>query len=550
VSAPVDSAVGWITCPTCETRWPGLTIRCPADGTRLAPSNPGGLAAIDDEDEEAIPPGTKVGEFVIEKLIGSGGMGEVYGARHPVIDKQVAVKLMSRACSANPVSVERFVQEAKAVNAIGHPNIVDIFSFGRTDDGRCYFVMEWLRGESLRARLDKGVIDPFRTYEILDTILDALEAAHAAGIVHRDLKPDNIFLVPGRGATKGREQVKLLDFGIAKLSGDGITKRGSKTQTGTVVGTPAYMAPEQASGGVIEGPSDIYSLGIMAFELATGRLPFDAESMVQIMAAHVCIPPPMPSEIRPLAPRFESLILAMLEKNPADRPSIATIRMELSMLRADVSRNAAMVTAPTPVKTPPNATAKTVAARATPVSQETASLLPVVVSAPDIQLDLEPMRPSTPKLQIRLATDPEKKISTDEGRYRTVPGAGGVAITPRRSRASIVVGALAVIAIVVAVVIASRRGREAEPQPPPPAKPAAAVMEKMAPAPPPPSPMPAPEPLVVAPEPVVVKKKAPSPIKKPRVVEPTTIAPPSPPPAEKKKDVDAVRDPFDTQGVK
>src|SRR4051812_15914692 len=137
------SAPSWVTCLACGTSWPPTTRKCPADGTALSPY-------ANDADDEPLPPGTRVGEYLIESMLGVGGMGEVYGARHPVIGKQVAVKVMNRSCSANPINIERFVQEAKAVNAIGHPNIVDIFSFGRTSDDRCYFVMEWLRGESLR----------------------------------------------------------------------------------------------------------------------------------------------------------------------------------------------------------------------------------------------------------------------------------------------------------------------------------------------------------------------------------------------------------------
>ncbi|MGE0549902.1 MAG: serine/threonine-protein kinase [Kofleriaceae bacterium] len=310
---------------------------CPADGTPL-----GSTAAADDD--EQLVPGTLIGEYKIERLLGAGGMGEVYGAFQPVIDKRVAIKVMSRACSSNPINLERFVHEAKAVNAIGHANIVDIFSFGQTSDGRCYFVMEWLRGESLRDRLDREPLAPTRCYEILDTVLRALEAAHAVGIVHRDLKPDNIFLVAAKDGEP--ERVKLLDFGIAKLSGGGTSNRARKTQTGTVVGTPAYMAPEQAAGLLVEGPSDIYSLGVVAYEMATGRVPFDAESTVQVMASHVAEPPPLPSTHRAVPSAFEALILSMLEKQPADRPTPAAVRASLIELRADDAAIEVMVTPP------------------------------------------------------------------------------------------------------------------------------------------------------------------------------------------------------------
>ena len=276
-------------------------------------------------DEDALPPGTTVGEYRVESLLGRGGMGEVYGASHPVIGKRVAIKIMNAHCSSNPLNVERFVQEAKAVNAIGHSNIVDIFSFGRTPEGRCYFVMEWLKGESLRTRLERGPVTTSKALEILDQVLRALDAAHQAGIVHRDLKPDNIFIVAPKDAGE-REQIKLLDFGIAKLSSERQGPKTSMTQTGTVVGTPSHMSPEQASGGTIGPPTDIYALGVVAFELATGRLPFEAESSVQLMAKHIDEAPPKPSTLYPTPPGFEQLILAMLHKQPAMRPAIGELR--------------------------------------------------------------------------------------------------------------------------------------------------------------------------------------------------------------------------------
>src|SRR5256885_8853096 len=165
--------------------------------------------------DESLAPGTQVGEFEVEALLGQGGMGEVYRARHPVIGKRVAIKVMNRACSAHPINVARFETEAKAVNSIGHPNIVDIFSYGRIADGRCYFAMELLVGESLRTRIDVNPLEPMQALDVLDVVLRALEAAHAAGIVHRDLKPGNIFIVAARDPEPQR--VKLLDFGVAKL---------------------------------------------------------------------------------------------------------------------------------------------------------------------------------------------------------------------------------------------------------------------------------------------------------------------------------------------
>ena len=283
-----------------------------------------------------VPPGTLVGEYEIEGLIGAGGMGEVYRVRHPVIGKRAAMKVMNETCSANPLNVARFVDEAKAVNAIGHPNIVDIFSFGHID-GRSYFVMELLVGESLRARMDRDRFDTAHALDILDAVLRALEAAHAAGIVHRDLKPDNIFLVAARDDEP--ERVKLLDFGIAKLVASAETSpsasRSQRTLTGTVIGTPSYMSPEQASGTAVGGPSDVYSLGVIAFELVTGRLPFEADSGVQLMAKHIDHPPPRPSSVAEVPAAVEQLIVDMLDKAPAQRPTPGQARARVEQLRLD-----------------------------------------------------------------------------------------------------------------------------------------------------------------------------------------------------------------------
>ncbi|MEZ4368123.1 MAG: serine/threonine-protein kinase [Kofleriaceae bacterium] len=195
----------------------------------------------DDEDDPLVREQAMLGEYRVERVLGRGGMGVVYGARHPIIGKRVAIKVLGRETLAFPQATERFVREAQAVCAIGHPHIVDIFGFGTLPDGRAYYVMEWLSGHSLRDRLDGGPpIPAAEAYEIIDGIALALEAAHRQGVIHRDLKPDNVYLVDGEA---GQPRVKLLDFGIAKLSGR--ASDGSQTATGMVIGTPDYMSPEQ-----------------------------------------------------------------------------------------------------------------------------------------------------------------------------------------------------------------------------------------------------------------------------------------------------------------
>lgn len=187
-------------------------------------------------DAAELAPGTDVGGYVIERKIGQGGMGVVYGAYQPCIGKRVAIKVLAPAYSANPTTVRRFEQEARLVNEIRHPNIVDVFQFGELPDGRCYFVMEWLDGEPLTARIARGPVPAPECIALLDVVCDALEAAHEHGVVHRDLKSDNVFIVV---TPKGRT-VKLLDFGLAKLAGKSDMAAVHRTRSGVIVGTRGF----------------------------------------------------------------------------------------------------------------------------------------------------------------------------------------------------------------------------------------------------------------------------------------------------------------------
>jgi serine/threonine-protein kinase len=281
--------------------------------------------------------GTMVGEYRIEGTLGEGGMGKVFAAVHPVIAKRAAIKVLHPELSTNTEAVERFVQEARSVNQIGHPNIVDIFAFGTLPDKRCYFVMEWLRGESLRDRIRRyPPLAMADALSILDTITVALEAAHDKGIVHRDLKPDNVFLVDVKA---DRPQVKLLDFGIAKLLGND-DRRAERTRTGNLLGTPAYISPEQARGYAVDHRTDVYALGAMAFELITGRLPFPADNAADMIAMHLFQQPPSARGFNPdVPPGLESLIGRLLAKDPAHRPTIAATRDELRQYRGQVAYN-------------------------------------------------------------------------------------------------------------------------------------------------------------------------------------------------------------------
>jgi serine/threonine-protein kinase len=277
--------------------------------------------------------GTVVGEYTIDCKLGEGGMATVYGATHPVIGKKAAIKVMSPAMSIDAGLVERFVLEARAVNEIGHPNIVDVFSFGQLPDGRSYFVMEWLQGETLYARLWQRRLTLEEALDVIDQMCDALEAAHEKGIVHRDLKPANVFLSPMRGR---RELVKVLDFGIAKLTrpSDDKTPVGPQTQVGQVVGTPDYIAPEQARCKPVTGKADVYALGVMAYEMILGRLPFTADNAADMLRMHLSDKPPVPKKLWPeIPPSVNQLMLAMLEKDPEKRPLPSQIRELIAPLR-------------------------------------------------------------------------------------------------------------------------------------------------------------------------------------------------------------------------
>ena len=309
------------------------------------PVGEAGSAEVGDSDDFVplplatdLPAGTVVGEYTIDCKLGDGGMATVYGATHPLIGKKAAIKVMDPALSLDAGLVERFVLEARAVNAIGHPNIVDVFSFGRLADGRSYFVMEWLQGETLYDRMWQRRPTLDEALDILDQVCDALESAHEKGVIHRDLKPANVFLTPVRGR---RDLVKLLDFGVAKLlepldATDGKSPQplAPQTMTGQVVGTPDYISPEQARARKVDGKTDIYALGVMGYEMILGRRPFEADNVADVVRMHLSEPPPSPRSLWPEIPLpVEELLLAMLHKSAPRRPSPAEVRAAIRELR-------------------------------------------------------------------------------------------------------------------------------------------------------------------------------------------------------------------------
>jgi serine/threonine-protein kinase len=270
--------------------------------------------------------GTDVGGYLIDGEIGRGGMGVVYAATHPVIGKRAAIKVLKRSLSANPATVERFTQEARSVNQIGHPGIVDIFAFGALPDGRRYLVMDLLLGESLRKRLKRGPLHVTEGLQVLDEIASALIAAHGKGFIHRDLKPDNVFLVEH----PGRLDVRLLDFGLAKLM-PGAGQRAYRTATGVQLGTPDYMSPEQLRASTkLDERTDIFSLGVMAFESITGIRPrrtgADTYNLSGTPSGLIAKMPGVPRELG-------LLVEQMMTLNPDGRPPLIQVRQTLKKLR-------------------------------------------------------------------------------------------------------------------------------------------------------------------------------------------------------------------------
>jgi len=300
-----------------------------------------------------LPVGATVGEYRILKLLGRGAFGAVYHASHALIGKQVALKVLGAQFSEDPAMSARFVDEARAVNRIAHPNIVDIFGFGTLADGRKYCVMELLNGRTLGDRLEQSGPPAFaEALAILRQVAGALDAAHQNGIVHRDLKPDNVFLCEAgadASSADGAIKVKLLDFGIAQIA-DGVHQR---TGTNMVLGTPAYMSPEQCLGARVDFRSDIYALGVVAFELLTGTQPFRGGNAFQLGAMHVNAEPPAPSSLRPeLRASVDAAVLRLLAKAPERRPPSASAGVqELSDALQGLEGHAAAAvsTARTPV---------------------------------------------------------------------------------------------------------------------------------------------------------------------------------------------------------
>jgi serine/threonine-protein kinase len=273
--------------------------------------------------------GDLVGNYRIEGVIADGGMGVVYRAKHTILPRRAAVKVLHPSLVGQWSSSERMLQEARVLESIAAPSVVDVYDAGVLEDGRPWVAMELVEGETLAdLLLRRGALAPVEVVELLIGIVDALAVAHQHGVIHRDVKPDNVML------TGQPRAVKLIDWGIARVS-----SRSSDriTQVDTVPGTPSYMAPEQIRGHALDARADIYSLGVVAYELLTGKTPYRGASVLEIVLQHLTADaPPLSAGCPGIAPGLEALVGAMLRKASRERPALDEVRARLVALRAVV----------------------------------------------------------------------------------------------------------------------------------------------------------------------------------------------------------------------
>ena len=290
-------------CPTCGVRFHERATVCPIDGATLVQLPDPLIGRVIQE------------RYLIEELIGSGGMGSVYRGSHQLLGRRVALKFLSPKLATDEASRTRFVREARAVNRVQHEHIIDVSDVGETEDSLVYMVMEYLVGRTLADDIAAAQLSLSRCCHIGRQLALALARAHELEVVHRDVKPNNVFLLHKGGDA---DFVKLLDFGLARAKDD-----VSITKSNLLFGTPEYMSPEQASGATVGAKADLYAFGCLLFEMVTGRLPFEG-APTGLIYKHVYEMPPRPKSLRSDAPdALESLILRLLHKDPARRPASA-----------------------------------------------------------------------------------------------------------------------------------------------------------------------------------------------------------------------------------
>jgi serine/threonine-protein kinase len=321
-------------CPECQGPLDESARFCTGCGAAIAPAAP---------PLDPLLGAVVNGKFRVEALIGQGGMGRVYRARHLTLDRAVVLKLLHKAYSTDPQIVQRFQREARAASRLDHPNSIAVLDFGEAEDGSLFMAMEYLSGRDLGRVLSEDFpLGEDRIVRIGAQVLSALAEAHAQGVIHRDLKPENVMVEPRRG---NPDFVKVLDFGIAKIV-DAAESDPKLTGVGLVCGTPEYMSPEQARGAPLDARSDLYSMGVLLYHLCTGELPFHSDTPVGFLTAHLSEIPVPVRQRRPnldYSPALDALVSRALEKDPARRFADAEeMRAALLGCGAEAARAAAV----------------------------------------------------------------------------------------------------------------------------------------------------------------------------------------------------------------
>lgn len=326
------------TCPECRRAYDDKKSFCVYDGQSL----------VDSETVDLLVERVIDNKYSIDYRLAEGGTSAIYHGTHLQLKLPVAIKVMRQQLADDPSAIERFRREAYAAMKVRHPNAVAVLDFGITDDRLVYVVMELLVGQLLADRMRvRGTLPVEEANLIVQQIAAALCVAHARGIVHRDLKPENIFLQ----MEDGREVVKVLDFGIARVQELSFTEDGELTRSGTVMGTPHYISPEQASGQVVDARSDIYSLGILLYQMVTGQLPFDGPSTLIVLLKQLNEKPVAPIQLNPkLSQHLSNLIMAALEKDPRSRPqTVESFARQLASIVEEEGFSETLVPTPTEV---------------------------------------------------------------------------------------------------------------------------------------------------------------------------------------------------------
>ncbi|HRI69719.1 MAG TPA: protein kinase [Polyangium sp.] len=310
-------------CPACSREYPDERAHCQEDGIRLVSLDKTAVLRAEQLVGQLVE-----GRYRVERVLGHGGMGTVYACRHAVVGKALAMKVLRPPRGGNSDGVlQRFIREAQTANALKSRHIIETTDFGQLPDGPFFVVMELLEGFDLAHAMRDNRLNASQLLHVFVQIADTLEIVHAHGIVHRDLKPDNVFLVQENGDPLF---VKLLDFGIAKVLNSGSSHL---TEEGMVLGTPHYMAPEQARSDTIDSRADIYAFGVMMYRAFSGRLPFVADSAIGVMTRHAMDQPEPPSQFMAMDKVLEGLILRCMQKRPDQRPQrMAEVAQELRML--------------------------------------------------------------------------------------------------------------------------------------------------------------------------------------------------------------------------